>query len=219
MGPRSSCDFPMGCHHVTDTTSEWPGFARISWEITPPPLEGEHAVSIAEATETALPGMAVDSVLYKATQDAVNGALTMCERSARCVGVSSVPSQESGNVTGLIGVHGKVSGFVTVNLAERFALSAVGGLLGDNFDKLTSQTIDGVGEITNIIVGGIKSGLASSQYAFPHITVPSVIIGSGYQIAYSRGLEFLCVTFEHDDPEAVMLQDRLMQVSISLLRL
>ena len=79
--------------------------------------------------------------------------------------------------------------------------------------------VDGVGEITNIIVGGIKSALANTNWAFPHITVPSVIVGNGYRMAYARGLEFLCVVFEHDDPEAVMLQDRMMQVSISLLKL
>ena len=49
------------------------------------------------------------------------------------------------------------------------------------------------------------------------MTIPSVIIGKGYQIASARGLEFWCATFEHDDEDAVMLDDRLVQVSISLL--
>jgi hypothetical protein len=32
-------------------------------------------------------------------------------------------------------------------------------------------------------------------------------------------LSFLCATFENNDVEAVMLEDRLLQVSLSLLRL
>jgi hypothetical protein len=44
-------------------------------------------------------------------------------------------------------------------------------------------------------------------------------VGRGYSIAYARDLEFLNVTFEHDDREAVLLEDRLVQVSISLLTL
>ena len=160
-----------------------------------------------------------DGPLYKAIGTAVGNALLMCECRARCVGIATVPSAEPGRVTGLIGVHGKVSGFVTVNLAERFAIHAVNGLLQDKQDTLTAQVVDGVGEITNIIVGGIKSALADTPWAFPHITVPSVIVGSGYRMAYAKGLEFLCVTFEHDDPEAVLLDDRLLQVSVSLLKL
>jgi CheY-specific phosphatase CheX len=103
-------------------------------------------------------------------------------------------------------------------MAERFAIKAVEGLLGDQLDELNSQVVDGAGEVTNIIVGGVKSALAKSDWGFNHITVPSVIVGQGYTIAYARGLEFLNVTFEHDDPEAVLLSDRLMQVSVSLLR-
>ena len=44
-----------------------------------------------------------------------------------------------------------------------------------------------------------------------------MIVGQGYNISYSRGLKFVSVTFEHLDEEAIMLEDRLMHVSISLL--
>ena len=79
--------------------------------------------------------------------------------------------------------------------------------------------VDGVGELTNIISGGIKKGLYGSPWLFSHITVPSVIIGQNYQIAYAKGLQFLSVTFEHQTDDALMLSDRLMQVAISLIRL
>jgi chemotaxis protein CheX len=171
------------------------------------------------ATAEPLAGFDLDPHLFKATQDAVASSLSMCAITARCVGVSKIPSHEPGIITGLIGVHGKVSGFITVNLAEQFALAAVGGLLQDKYDRLTSQVVDGVGEITNLIVGGIKKSLSTTPWAFTHITVPSVIVGSGYKMAFARGLDYVCATFEHEDSEAVMLEDRLLQVSISLLRL
>ena len=38
-------------------------------------------------------------------------------------------------------------------------------------------------------------------------------------IAYARGLEFLNVIFEQDDKDALLLEDRLIQVSVSLLTL
>ncbi len=143
----------------------------------------------------------------------------MCGVHTQCVGVSTVPPSETGIITGLIGVHGKVTGFVTVNVAERFATKAVEGLLPVNYGTLTAQVVDGLREITNVIGGGIKAQLASTPWGFTHITVPCVIVGKGYAIAYARGLEFLSVQFVHDDPDAIRLEDRQMQVSISLLRL
>lgn len=160
-----------------------------------------------------------NSALSKAMVQSVDNALNMCGIQARCVGLSLVPSRESGLLTGIIGVHGKVSGFVTVNMAERVAIRSVEGLLGESFSELTNQVVDGAGEITNIIVGGVKSALVGSEWSFGQITVPSVIIGKGYQIAFAKGLEFLCATFEVEDENALMLEDRLLHVSISLLRL
>ena len=173
---------------------------------------------MATATEDAIAShVSANPVLIEAVLDSFNRGLSMCGTTAQCVGVSSVPARDSGIITGMIGVHGKVSGFITVNMAERFAIRAVEGLLQETFGELTSQVVDGAGEITNIIVGGIKSSLSKTKWGFSQITVPSVIVGKGYSIAYARGLEFLNVTFEHDDEEAVLLEDRLVQVSISFL--
>lgn len=161
----------------------------------------------------------VEPRLLKAIVDAVRNALVMCDARAKCVGVSSVPCREAAPVTGLIGVHGAVSGFMTLNMAEPTAIALVEGLLGEKHGEMTSQIVDGAGEITNIIVGGIKSGLAGSPWAFSNITVPSVIIGRGYQIAFAKGLDFVSVAFEREDPDSILLENRLFHVSMSLLRL
>ncbi|QDU26848.1 hypothetical protein ETAA8_19320 [Anatilimnocola aggregata] len=174
---------------------------------------------MAMIAEAEVPLEMADPHLVRALRGSVESALMMCGTQARCVGVSIVPGREVGKITGLIGVHGRVSGFITVNLAERVAIRAVEGLLQDRFGQLTAQVVDGAGEITNLIVGGIKSSLAGTPWSFSHITIPSVIVGTGYQIAYARGLEFVCVTFEHADEQSLVLDDRLLQVSISLLRL
>ncbi len=161
----------------------------------------------------------VDPILTKAIADNTLKALSMCSRKLRCIGVTALPVAEGGIITGMIGLHGKVSGFATVNMSERFAIKAVEGLLQDQFGKLCSQVVDGVGEITNMVVGGLKGSLASSTWCFNQITVPSVIIGTGYNINYARGLTYLTMSFEDQDTESIMLSDRLLHVSISLLRL
>jgi chemotaxis protein CheX len=174
---------------------------------------------MATAIESELATLGMDPVLFHAIVDAVNSCLTMCNTTVRCVGVSRVPTRDTGLITGMIGVHGNVSGYVTVNIAEPVARSAVAGLLQERCDSLTAQVVDGVGEITNIIAGGIKRGLAGTPWGFTHVTIPSIIIGQNYNIAYAKGLEYLCVAFEHESRETLLLGDRLVQVSVSLIRL
>jgi chemotaxis protein CheX len=174
------------------------------------------STAVLEQVESALN---VDPTLTKALVESTIKALKMCSCNVRCVGVNSLPVSEGGIVTGMIGVHGKVSGFATVNMSERLGVKSVEGLLQDKFGKLTSQVVDGVGEITNMVVGGIKGMLANTTWGFTNITVPSVIIGQGYHINYARGLTYLTVSFEDQDSEAIMLNDRMLHVSISLLKL
>lgn len=173
-------------------------------------------VAAPEAPGTTMP---VNQSLFAAVNTAVQSAFTMCGLTARCVGASSVPVREGGKITGLIGVHGKVSGFITVNMTDRIAIRTAAGLLQEDFTELNAQVVDAAGEMTNMVVGGIKSSLAQTKWSFLQMTVPSVIVGKGYSIAYARGLEFLNVIFEQDDKDALLLEDRLIQVSVSLLTL
>ena len=163
--------------------------------------------------------MIANQDLLRAITGGVESCLTMCDSSVKCVGMSTVPTSDPGSVTGMIGVHGQVSGFITVNMAEQVARKAVAGLLQERLDALTPQVVDGVGEMTNIIAGGIKSALSGTPWSFSNVTVPSVIVGQNYQIAYAKGLEYLAVTFEQQNDETIMLDDRLMKVAISLIRL
>ncbi len=174
---------------------------------------------MATATLDCLDALSADPIIVKALIGSVDSCMTMCDTRAHCVGVSTVPTREKGIVTGMIGVHGNVSGFVTVNMAERVALAAVGGLLQDRFDQLSAQVIDGVGEMANLIGGGVKKGLGGTPWGFTHVTVPSVIVGQHYEIAYAGGLNYVCATFEQEDEEAIMLHDRLLTVAVSLIRL
>lgn len=160
----------------------------------------------------------VNEQLLEAVVSSVTKALGMGKLGVACVGVSKVPTRESGAVTGMIGLHGRVSGFLSLNMSEKFAVKAVEAILHEKFDGLCSEVIDGAGELTNIIAGGVKKNLSNSDWMFSQITVPSVIVGQNYSVAYAQGLEFLQVTFEHADRNTLMLNDRLMHVSMSLLR-
>lgn len=157
--------------------------------------------------------------LFGAVIESTPKALLMCGAKGDCVGVSRRPSRQEGQITGMVGVHGTVSGFAAINMTNCLALHLVDGLLGESNERVSPQVIDGVGEVTNIIVGGVKSALSCSEWAFSHITVPSVIVGDGYQVAYASGIELLDVMFDIKNPNAITATDRLLHVTMSLLKL
>lgn len=159
-----------------------------------------------------------DPVLVNAVQKAVHDSLTMAGLSLRCVGVSTIPSRDPGKITGLIGVHGDVTGYITVNVSEVLAVEIVSAMLMEQFAAVDHQVIDGVGELTNMVAGGIKKWLLGTPWAFSDVTVPSVIVGQNYDIAFAQGFRFLALTFEHAQCKSIMVQDRLLCAAVSLFR-
>lgn len=166
-----------------------------------------------------IPGLKANPTIIGAMIAAVESCFSMCDLAVRPVGITTIPSSlPNGKVTGMIGANGNCTGFMMVNFPERVATQAVSGLLQDEFSILNHQVIDGVGELTNIISGGIKSKLASTPWSISSITVPSVIVGSHYDIAFSRGIEYTSITIEVDDPETMTIMDRVFMVTTSLMQ-
>ncbi|HBT77042.1 MAG TPA: chemotaxis protein CheX [Planctomycetaceae bacterium] len=166
-------------------------------------------------------GLSVNQQLVNPLIYSVENAFKMCELTVRVVGVTRIPTQlPKCLITGMIGMGGKATGFMTISLPERVATLSVSGLLQDEFATVNSQVVDGIGELTNIIAGGVKSRLVNSpQWMISTITIPSVIIGGDYSIAYTKGIEFGSVTFEVDDSDTLSIDDRLFMVTCSLMQL
>ncbi|MGQ9761186.1 MAG: chemotaxis protein CheX [Thermogutta sp.] len=159
-----------------------------------------------------------DPRLAHALVAAVEDALTMCNARARLVGVNCVPIFEAGAITGVIGLHGKATGFLTFNTCEQVAVALTAGFLQEPVSGINGHVVDTVGELTNLIAGGLKKRVSETPWGIQSVTVPSVIVGHNYQIAYARGITYLSATFEHDNPEAFFLHQRLLQAAVSLLR-
>ncbi len=167
----------------------------------------------------AIKGLVVNYPMVNAISGAVESCFQMCDTKVQLVGITKIPTQlPNAGVTGMIGMSGKCTGFMTLNMPERVALLAVSGLLQDEFTKLNPQVIDGVGELTNIIAGGLKTKMYNTPWMVANITIPSVILGNNYQISYSKGIEYCSVSFEVDDPETLSIQDRIFMVNTSLMQ-
>ena len=172
-----------------------------------------------DAVNAEIKGLSLNSLLVNSLIGSVESCLQMCDLKIRVVGVTKIPVQlPDALVTGLIGLSGKCTGFISLSLSKRVATLAVSGLLMEEHKAIDAQVIDGIGEMTNVIAGGLKTKLSNTQWMIGHITVPSVILGSNYSISYAKGIEYCGVTFETDDPDTLSIQERVFSVNVSLIQ-
>ena len=164
-------------------------------------------------------GLMLNSLIVNSMIASVESCLQMCELKVRVVGVTKIPVQlPRVPITGLIGLSGNCTGFISLSMPEHVATLAVSRLSMEEYKAINAQVVDGVGEITNIIAGGLKTKLFNTAWTVSNITIPSVILGDSYNISYSKGIEYCGVTFEIDDPETITIHDRVFMVNTSLMQ-
>jgi chemotaxis protein CheX len=101
-------------------------------------------------------------------------------------------------VTGTVGLAGDaVTGSVYLNISPAFALQATAAMLGLPAEEITGDTEinDVVGEVTNMLAGGLKSWLCDSG-ASCALTTPAVIRGNSFEINPKPGVEIILIGFE-----------------------
>lgn len=168
---------------------------------------------------TEIKGLSLNSLIVNAMIASVEDCLQMCEMKVRVVGITKIPIQMPKSIiSGLIGLSGNCTGFISISMSERTATLAVSRLSMEEYKTINAQVVDGIGEITNIVAGGLKTKLFNTPWTVNHITIPSVILGDNYNISYSKGIEYCGVTFEVDDPDTITIHDRVFMVSTSLMK-
>ncbi len=87
-----------------------------------------------------------------------------------------------GEVKGAIGLTGDYPGVIALNMSRVGAAQAVELLLGTPAGSATSAEImDTVGEMTNMIAGGLKTRLSGGPGLAVEISLPTVLIGENYE--------------------------------------
>lgn len=92
--------------------------------------------------------------------------------------LKTVPAPQY-DVSAIVGFSGDVIGSVVVSFQQKAAVAMVSSFAGMPIDPATSDFADAVCELANMIAGGAKKDLGHNA----SITVPSVVIGAGHQIA------------------------------------
>ena len=105
---------------------------------------------------------------------------------------------EGERVTGSVGLAGEtVTGSVYLHVSGAFSAQATMAMLGLTPDEVPAQTDinDVVGEVTNMLAGGLKSWLCDSG-ASCALTTPAVIRGTSFEINPKPGVEIIWLCFD-----------------------
>ncbi len=101
--------------------------------------------------------------------DSMIGSPVTVEASQR---ITSVP--HSPDLIGVIGLSGSAQGMVALRMPEKSACAIIGQMVGAQFDEVTSEIVDGVGELVNMVAGSAKARFKGHSIS---ISIPTVVCG------------------------------------------
>ena len=99
-----------------------------------------------------------------------------------------------GDVTGVIGLTGVAHGTIAVTFEENCILTVVSNMLGEAMKTLNEDISDAVGELTNMISGQARVGLAELGLDFVG-SVPAIIVGEKHIIKHLTDEPVVAVPF------------------------
>jgi chemotaxis protein CheX len=99
-------------------------------------------------------------------------------------------------LSAMVGFGGKISGFVAMHLSQQDACRLAGSLVGMTFDLVDDIVVDAVGEMSNMLAGGLKKYACSGDDDLIKISIPSIVQGSNYSMRAPKDAERLDVGVE-----------------------
>ncbi len=101
-----------------------------------------------------------------------------------------------GDISGVMSLSGDAEGIVAITFQNDLGYYLVANMVGCDASDLTPEDLhDGIGEIINMISGAAKAVL-NEKSGMISITIPTVIIGFGHQIAHPRDVPVVVLIFE-----------------------
>jgi chemotaxis protein CheX len=104
--------------------------------------------------------------------------------------------EPSGDVSGIIGMASeKISGSMALVFPESVILQIASAMLCEKFETVGSDVLDCVGELTNMISGGARAGLAKLNMKF-EMAIPTMIQGKHHIVEHKTKASIICIPFE-----------------------
>jgi chemotaxis protein CheX len=109
-------------------------------------------------------------------------------------GVEPAPLQGT-MISGMIGLAGDLQGSVLIHLPDAVAIAITNAFLGLEINSVDEDVKDAIGELTNMVAGGIKF-LIPEKTQDVELAIPSVVCGQGYSCEATGRFERTAMLFE-----------------------
>jgi chemotaxis protein CheX len=109
-------------------------------------------------------------------------------------GVESGP-MEGPMLSGMIGLAGDLQGSVLIHLPATVAIAITNAFLGLEINSVDDDVKDAVGELTNMVAGGVKFLIPGPGQDI-ELAIPSVVCGQSYSCEATGRFERTSVLFE-----------------------
>jgi CheY-specific phosphatase CheX len=159
----------------------------------------------------------VDEVLSNILAKSTRDGLAMAGVTPTPIGVSRYVAS-SRFISAIVGLVGPTSGAIMFNASEAVCCYLAGRMLGETYEAVSPEVLDGTCEITNIIAGQTKAFLSQTEWKAERISCPSIVVGSSYFVSHYKGMESAAVEFELDEMPLINLDSRLFSVSMTLMK-
>jgi chemotaxis protein CheX len=98
------------------------------------------------------------------------------------------------NLSSLIGLGGDIKGILAVHCPEAVALGITAAMLGMEVTELGEDVKDAIGEIANMVAGGLKASLAASGKKV-ELAIPTTVVGKAIRTSGLSGATRAMVLF------------------------
>lgn len=98
-------------------------------------------------------------------------------------------------ISGMIGLAGDLQGTVLIHLPAPVAIAITNAFLGLEINAVDDDVKDAIGELTNMVAGGIKFLIPGKDQDI-ELAIPSVVCGQSYSCEATGRFERTSVLFE-----------------------
>ena len=102
------------------------------------------------------------------------------------------------SITGMVGFAGTYSGVISIHCPASLALKITSSMLGMECDEVNEDLNDAIGEIANMLGGGVKQVLSKGGLDVK-LSIPTVISGEDYTVNSLSDIDCVVIPFKIDD--------------------
>ncbi len=98
------------------------------------------------------------------------------------------------HISAMIGLTGDFSAMLTIHYPETVGLAITGAMLDMEIEEIDADVKDALGEIANMIAGGLKEKFAAEGINL-ELSIPTAISGKSYTIASPKRSKRVIIPF------------------------